>query len=175
MDYSRAMNANEISPKACSRINRIQKVSAFLRTFFFTCALIFWVLGVICFLNPHCFSEDHWKILLLGYAVESCFACKLFSAYARGDLFASNVVRYVRWIGITTVLIGIGNICITLFTLQNNGWFRDAFSSAAGIIGCLEMIFLQVVLNLIPGFVIIFIAWIMDEGRKIQEEQELTV
>jgi hypothetical protein len=29
--------------------------------------------------------------------------------------------------------------------------------------------------NLLIGFVIIFIAWIMDEGRKIQEEQELTV
>jgi hypothetical protein len=25
------------------------------------------------------------------------------------------------------------------------------------------------------GFLIILIAWIMDEGRKIQEEQELTV
>jgi hypothetical protein len=25
------------------------------------------------------------------------------------------------------------------------------------------------------GLMIIFIAWIMDEGRKIQEEQELTV
>jgi hypothetical protein len=31
------------------------------------------------------------------------------------------------------------------------------------------------VFNFVPGFVIIFAAWIMDEGRKIQEEQELTV
>ena len=28
---------------------------------------------------------------------------------------------------------------------------------------------------LFMGFLIIFIAWIMDEGRKMQEEQELTV
>ena len=28
---------------------------------------------------------------------------------------------------------------------------------------------------LLAGTIIIFIAWIMDEGRKIQEEQELTV
>jgi hypothetical protein len=28
---------------------------------------------------------------------------------------------------------------------------------------------------LLAGAVIILIAWIMDEGRKIQEEQELTV
>jgi hypothetical protein len=27
----------------------------------------------------------------------------------------------------------------------------------------------------LAGLMIIFIAWIMDEGRKIQEEQELTV
>jgi len=32
-----------------------------------------------------------------------------------------------------------------------------------------------VLTTLIPGFLILFIAWIMDEGRKIQEEQELTV
>ena len=29
--------------------------------------------------------------------------------------------------------------------------------------------------DLLKGFFVIFIAWIMDEGRKIQEEQELTV
>jgi hypothetical protein len=28
---------------------------------------------------------------------------------------------------------------------------------------------------LFAGIVIVLIAWIMDEGRKIQEEQELTV
>ncbi|MEI9863261.1 MAG: DUF2975 domain-containing protein [Limisphaerales bacterium] len=29
--------------------------------------------------------------------------------------------------------------------------------------------------QLVLGLLIILIAWIMDEGRKIQEEQELTV
>jgi hypothetical protein len=29
--------------------------------------------------------------------------------------------------------------------------------------------------DLLKGFFVIFVAWIMDEGRKIQEEQELTV
>jgi len=37
------------------------------------------------------------------------------------------------------------------------------------------MILFHLVHNLVTGFVILFIAWIMDEGRKIQEEQELTV
>jgi hypothetical protein len=31
------------------------------------------------------------------------------------------------------------------------------------------------VFPLFGGFLIFLIAWIMDEGRKIQEEQELTV
>ena len=29
--------------------------------------------------------------------------------------------------------------------------------------------------DLLKGLFVIFVAWIMDEGRKIQEEQELTV
>jgi hypothetical protein len=29
--------------------------------------------------------------------------------------------------------------------------------------------------SLFIGFIVIFVSWIMDEGRKISEEQELTV
>ena len=172
-----AMNANEISPKANARMNRIQKVSTFLRTFFFVSALIFWISGimfvVISIWNPH-EHPDSQRFLFFGYAVECCFAYKLFSFYAHGDLFAPNVVRCIRWIGIITVLIGIGSIFYKFSILLGTGWFIGA-SSAMGIIGCLHMIFFQLFFNLLPGFAIIFVAWIMDEGRKIQEEQELTV
>jgi hypothetical protein len=34
---------------------------------------------------------------------------------------------------------------------------------------------IQIFFNVVPGLAIIFIAKVMDEGRKIQEEQELTV
>jgi uncharacterized membrane protein YdcZ (DUF606 family) len=34
---------------------------------------------------------------------------------------------------------------------------------------------ISLLISFVPGLLILFIAWIMDEGRKIQEEQELTV
>jgi hypothetical protein len=171
------MNANEISPKANFRMNRIQKIGAFLRTTFFIAALLFWILGIIyivtSILNPSNFSET-WRFFFFAYAVECVLAYKLFSFYARGDFFAANAVHYIRWIGIVTVLIGVGSIFDKFFRLLGTDYFVGA-SSAKGILGLLIGIPLELFLSLLPGFVIIFIAWIMDEGRKIQEEQELTV
>ena len=37
------------------------------------------------------------------------------------------------------------------------------------------IVWLGLIFYLFPSVLILFIAWIMDEGRKIQEEQELTV
>jgi hypothetical protein len=45
----------------------------------------------------------------------------------------------------------------------------DAIASRAVLIGVGDFAKLAV------GLLIILVAWIMDEGRKIQEEQELTV
>jgi hypothetical protein len=39
----------------------------------------------------------------------------------------------------------------------------------------LSGLLMQFAISSFPAFLIIFVAWIMDEGRKIQEEQELTV
>jgi hypothetical protein len=173
-----AMNANEISPKANFRMNRIQKIGALLRTFFFIAALFFWVLG-ICYilfsiLNPNNFVET-WRFFFFVYAAECVLAYKLFSIYARGDLFAADAVRYVRGIGVVTFLIGIGEIHRHFVGFLNHADYFVGSLSVKGILGLFILGFLELFLNLVPGFVIIFIAWIMDEGRKIQEEQELTV
>jgi hypothetical protein len=71
-------------------------------------------------------------------------------------------------------LIGVGSIFDKFFRLLGTDYFVGC-SSAKGIFGLFIGGFLELFLSLLPGFVIIFIAWIMDEGRKIQEEQELTV
>ena len=68
-----------------------------------------------------------------------------------------------------------------LFSAQNVTCIR--FQGYCLIIGCFIDLEMQraihapsVSLNpLFMGFMIIFVAWIMDEGRKIQEEQELTI
>ena len=160
-----AMNANENSPKANPRLKRIQKVSAFLRAIFFACAVWFGLLGIL----------GMYYFLCVGYAVEFWFAYKLFSFYARGDLFTPKVVRYMRWIGIMSILVGIWSICHEMSMGVNAGYLKYVPSSGREIISWFQHIFYSLAFNLLPGFVIIFVAWIMDEARKIREEQELTV
>ena len=77
----------------------------------------------------------------------------LFGLYRRGILFSARNVLYIRFQGYYLILGFIVDY-------QIQGIIHDMALSAT---------------PLFMGFLIIFIAWIMDEGRKIQEEQELTV
>ena len=78
---------------------------------------------------------------------------RLFRLYARGTLFSAKNVTCIRFLGWWLIIDW-------LIDYQMQGLLKDmALSSTPVFI----------------GFLIIFIAWIMDEGRKIQEEQELTV
>ena len=159
------MCATENSPKTNPRLKRIQKISSVFRTIFLACAVWFGLLGIL----------GMYYFLCIGYAVEFWLAYKLFSFYARGDLFIPKVVRYMRWIGITSVLVGIWSIYHEMSMNVNAGYLNYVPSSGREIISWFQHVFYLSAFNLLLGFVIIFIAWIMDEGRKIQEEQELTV
>ena len=77
----------------------------------------------------------------------------LFGLYRRGILFSARNVLYIRFQGYYLIL----NFVVD-YLMQ----------------GALHDMALDTT-SLFTGFLIIFIAWIMDEGRKIQEEQELTV
>ena len=159
------MNANESFPKTNSRLKRIQKVSGIFRTIFFACALVFGLLGLL----------GIYYFLCVGYAVEFWLAYRLFFYYAQGDLFTPKVVRYMRWIGITSILLGIWGVSRELSMVVSAGYLKYPPASGSQIMSWFQQIFYLLVFNFLPGFVIIFAAWIMDEGRKIQEEQELTV
>jgi hypothetical protein len=175
------MNANEISLKVNSLSNRIQKISSFLRIVFFASAVTFGFIGILGYgitvagVKPS--LSFYLNLSSLGRAVECWFAYKLFSCYVRGDLFSPTAVRYIRWIGIISLLMGIGNVFDALHRQLLYGWFQHVNSSPwiVEIVLYLQMILFHLVHNLVTGFVILFIAWIMDEGRKIQEEQKLTV
>jgi hypothetical protein len=77
----------------------------------------------------------------------------LFNLYWRGILFSARHVLYIRFQGYYLIL----NFIVD-YQIQSR--FHDMALSTT---------------PLFVGFLIIFIAWIMDEGRKIQEESELTV
>jgi hypothetical protein len=172
------MNTNQIPQKTGCRLERIQKVSANLRAFFLFCVVASVISGVvqIIFAFTFAFTSDqtkfvNWKLMYgldgcktLTWAVGAWFAYKLFFLYARGDLFSAESVRCIRRIGFVSILLGLER-CL----------------SAAAIALCqqraalLTGVFPPLLYTVIPGFAIVVIAWIMDEGRKIQEEQALTV
>jgi len=78
---------------------------------------------------------------------------RLFGLYGQGKYFTAKNITYIRFLGYYVVVDWIVN-----FLLESQAHY-------------MTIIFTQPV----TGLVIIFIAWIMDEGRKIKEEQELTV
>lgn len=78
---------------------------------------------------------------------------RLFWLYGRGILFSAKNVVCIRFFGWLLMINWF-------IDLEIQAEFRDYGLSTT---------------TLFVGLLIIFVAWIMDEGRKIQEEQELTV
>ena len=94
-----------------------------------------------------------WLVKMgLGFWAMVVLSC-LFRLYERGIFFAAKNVNYIRFFGYFLIINWVVDY-------QLQGTLHDTQLSTTALIG---------------GFLIIFIAWIMDEGRKIQEEQELTV
>jgi len=77
----------------------------------------------------------------------------LFGLYRRGILFSARNVLYIRFQGYYLIFCSIVDY-------QLGGVLHEMSFNTTSVV---------------PGMLIIFVAWIMDEGRKIQEEQELTV
>ncbi|MGA2280617.1 MAG: DUF2975 domain-containing protein [Verrucomicrobiota bacterium] len=98
-------------------------------------------------------------VLLFG-AVQLCLVGfglillnRLFALYERGDFFKTGNIRCIKYLGLVIAGLWLTQTILELMAHQNN------------IEGS----------GLVYGVLVVFIAWIMDEGRKIQEEQELTV
>lgn len=172
-----AMNVNEIPPKAGTRLGRIKTASRTLRV----------LIGVSLLIGaPYTFAvyfgwlpnfPAHAKILVsphqlyaspsempaavralamvrLGLSV-FCYVVlyNLFRLYERGILFSAKNVRYIRFLGYYLMI----------------DW--AAIYQLESLSQKMDLSFTQPLI----GLMIIFVAWIMDEGRKIQEDQELTV
>jgi hypothetical protein len=100
-----------------------------------------------------------WSILsLVVYFFWYRTALKLFSFFEKGILFTAETVRCIQILGgiyFARFLVQLG---LYFFApSQDNHWLGTGLS------------------DLFTGFLIIFIGWLIDEARKIREEQELTV
>jgi hypothetical protein len=176
------MNTNEISPKTNFRLNRIKIVSRIVRVLigilvavmasgFVICLLAsakwqFWghdVGSVTISFSPHQTYavpfDIPWSVVLFGTIRLCLFGFglillnRLLSLYERGIFFAAGNVRCIKFLGLVIAGCWLVEAILELMAHQNK-------TDGTG---------------LICGFLLVFIAWIMDEGRKIQEEQELTV
>ena len=108
-----------------------------------------------------------YPVFWLGLCALGCwgigFLHRLFANMEKGVLFGRDNVRCIRgigWLLVAAPLLAVG------FDLSKLIW------SVAGP-GMIDLSSLPN--DMLKGLFVIFIAWIMDEGRKIQEEQELTV
>ncbi len=193
------MNANEISPKAGARMDRIRMVSriAMFIAFCFLAFTIWFLLRIV----PDLFRQRNSGIRageVLGMILQSVVCvwywelAQLFRLYERGQIFAAATIRCIKFLGLLcaagwmlklvthiwlqqhplpsiqsmlvdkTVPPGVTTKVISI-THYQMGFFSFDFGTGVDF----GLLF--------AGIVIVLIAWIMDEGRKIQEEQELTV
>lgn len=109
---------------------------------------------------------------------------KLFRFYERGRLFAPEQVRYMQQLG---CLIVANWVIAVVLNAMSPGYAEYQLDFAhLNWIGTLSLALSPITKDMIGnndigiiqpvfGALFVFIAWIMDEGRKIQEEQELTV
>jgi len=101
------MNANEISIKNNSQINRIRKVSGIFRTIFFVIVVLS-VLGAIGVIIPIFIAKGSRLEyeFIANAGMEICvgvwawFCYKLFNLCSHGGLFTSKVVLYIRRVGL---------------------------------------------------------------------------
>ena len=173
------MNATTPVARPNTRMDRIQTVSGMLRMAMFIFLLLSayslaslyfgwpWIPGSasrmrIAVSANHVYGsfaevpKEILPLLLVKWSLGFvCFLVmnSLFRLYQRGILFSAKNVFYIRFVGYYLILDW-------LVEYQIQGALHDMALSLT---------------QLFVGLLIIFVAWIMDEGRKIQEEQELTV
>ena len=194
-----AMNANEVSPKAKLRMNRIRIVSRIAK-FVMISILIFtlyktFILGVLwtgrislSFILPNHPFNLHTVIGTIFQAVLWVWYWKLFrlfSLYEQGLIFSAQTIRCIKILGVLCV---VGWAAVTLLQILPHPLPSSQITQThspevvVGMVSHYRMGFFSFDFGtginfglLFAGIIIVLIAWIMDEGRKIQEEQELTV
>jgi hypothetical protein len=191
------MNANEISPKANPRLKRIKTISQFLKIFFLlylVCSGLenslsyilvgfrmgMWSWFILGPTNAYLLQTSMIGVLIVLVAtalflatVVSCY--QLLNLYEKGIVFSATNVQLLGRIGY--LAFGYGLINLLERALVGMHHIYDAPHTPDSVWPVI-MLGVQACLSspwLIGGFFVMIISQIMDEGRKIQEEQALTV
>jgi hypothetical protein len=162
------------------RLGRIQKASRFLKKIIWiyvwlvTSAMIFgtWVLFKPTPGNKYSlldkqyasWSEVPLSICLLGAVaiILTVFGLiafyRLLSLYEKGVIFSPANAAQFHYLGLVAIGSGVVQICLNILTIGGLNLFE--LITSPWIYG---------------GLFLLIVGWIMEEGSKIQEEQDLTV
>ena len=186
------MNTNEISAKTNSRLKRIKTICRSLKIMVL---LYFGCFGVFYPIISKTPQDGYWRIFNGSYAnfadvphvvklmallgIGICLAVlitgyQLLSLYEKGIIFSGRNIRLLRWIGFLTGSYGLLVVIGPTLIWAWNYWI----GVASGIpLNILAINFFALLSSpwVIGGLGVIVLSHIIDEGRKIQEEQELTV
>lgn len=181
-------------------MNRIKRVSFFFRIFF---QIIFVLLPILLVLGwyqaPHALLALHGDLVihmvprgipvpqplsettrLLGFlisliptAIEMLvlyFLIRLFKLYEKGEIFSIKSVHYIRNVGYTMLIGQVINpiydaLLSTTLTWSNPPGHRLAVVLFTG----------KNIGTIFIALLVILVSWIMAEGCKLNEEQQLTV
>lgn len=93
---------------------------------------------------------------------------KLFAQYAKGEIFTSAAVARIRKVGYTLLALPVISLLNSLFALVMTTTLPggNGFDSA-------HLAFPMT--GLFTGSMVLLISWIMDVGRALREENELTI
>jgi hypothetical protein len=189
------MNANEISSKSnLARFKRIKIISQIVR-------YAVWGMLILSLMSYLLISVPTWRLEAFKHPVWVIWfvlvslpqvalwvwywnLAKLFQYYEHGLIFATKTICRIKALGVICVLTWV-LINLRFFITEHHVPIGPTPSSPHAIalapIEMFRMSFFAFSIGgidfglLLAGIIIVIIAWIMDEGRKIQEEQELTV
>jgi hypothetical protein len=95
---------------------------------------------------------------------------RLFSLYRQGQIFTAQVVQTIRHLGIAIVVAQFSDFIFQAFCSMiltwHNGVGHRQITVGISFTHC-EMLFVAAI--------VIFSSWVMDEGRQLQAEQDLTI
>ena len=188
------MNANETSSTR-TRLHRIKVVSQIAKVMvgIVMCFNVGFSLLFARWTSPQLLTP-HGALMLAYHVVTLVWFWQwfqLFREYERGQIFAAATIRHIKILGalwvmgwmlltmahFVTVPAPAPAITATATSQSPNGSHPVVVSHHTYRFGFFNFDFGTGIDlgGLLGGAVIVLIAWIMDEGRKIKEEQELTV
>lgn len=191
------MSANESSPKANVRLSRVKKISRVLKVLFLLSLLsLVWRGYWLPFVQR---MPDGWSVVwgtyatfsdiplfaklvvvmalgVFGAAAITCY--QLLYLYEKGIIFSARNVQLLGRIGGLAFSYGLLKVWSPVLISAWYAWIGASGSSLNPGLWGVSWFTMPVFLSspwILGGLFVAVISRIMDEGRKIQEEQELTV